>query len=308
MSFRQAGEEKKLNFRALESGARLDVFLASQPGITSRSMAEKLIQSGLVVVSGQRRSKHYRVKKGDKVEVKIPLKAPIKKEDIPLKFLYEDNYLAVVSKPAGMVSQADARHTSGTLVNALLFHLSSVSSIGAPNRPGIVHRLDKETSGLIVVAKTEEAHLKLSESLKHREIKRKYLALVVGEVLQESGAVVAPVGRSRGDRKKMGVNIVAGKEAVTHFKVLKRFNGFTLLELELETGRTHQIRVHMNFINHPVVGDPSYGGRKIGQILGLKRQFLHAYQIHFKHPTSGQLLNFEDELPLDLKSALKKLE
>jgi 23S rRNA pseudouridine1911/1915/1917 synthase len=300
-------EEKKLNFKVLEGGSRLDIFLASQPDITSRSMAEKLIQAGLVVVSGQRRSKHYRVKKGDKVEVRIPPKAQIQEENIPLSFVYEDRYLAVVSKPAGMVSQADARHTSGTLVNALLFHLSSISSVGAPNRSGIVHRLDKETSGLLIVAKTEEAHLKLSESLKRREIKRKYLALVVGEVPQESGVVVAPVGRSYGDRKKMGVNLVAGKEAVTRFKVLKRFNGFTLLELDLETGRTHQIRVHMNFINHPVVGDPRYGGRKAGQALGLKRQFLHAYQIHFMHPITGQELSFEDELPPDLKSVLRKL-
>lgn len=229
-------------------------------------------------------------------------------EPLPLKVLYKDEFLAVVSKPAGMVTHADKNHRSGTLVNALLYHLKKLSSIGAPERPGIVHRLDKDTSGLIVVAREETTHLSLIEMLKKREIKREYISLVEGEIPEDEGEILAPVGRSYGDRKKMDINLISGKEAVTRFQVIKRYPGFSLLKLTLLTGRTHQIRVHLKFMGYPVVGDLVYGGRKSGKRLGLQRQFLHAQKLSFPHPKTGKFLHFEDELPSDLKEVLRGLE
>lgn len=299
---------RKIKVSPSEAGERLDVFLTKVPEVTSRSQAEKLIGLKRVWVGGEVKPKHYKVKTGDVIEVSFVEEGKILPEPLPLKVLYKDEFLAVVSKPAGMVTHADKNHRSGTLVNALLYHLKKLSSIGSPERPGIVHRLDKDTSGLIVVAREETTHLSLTEMLKKKEIKREYISLVKGEIPEDEGEILAPVGRSYGDRKKMDVNLISGKEAVTRFQVIKRYPGFSLLKLTLLTGRTHQIRVHLKFMGYPVVGDQVYGGRKSGKELGLQRQFLHAQKLSLFHPKTGKLLHFEDELPSDLKEVLRKLD
>jgi 23S rRNA pseudouridine1911/1915/1917 synthase len=299
---------KKIKVSSSEAGERLDVFVAKVPEITSRSQAEKLIGLKRVLVGGEVKPKRYKVKAGDVIEVIFVEEDKILPEPLPLKVLYKDKFLAVVSKPAGMVTHADKNHRSGTLVNALLYHLKKLSSIGAPERPGIVHRLDKDTSGLIVVAREEATHLSLIEMLKKKEVKREYISLVEGEISEDEGEILAPVGRSYRDRKKMDVNLISGREAVTRFQVIKRYPGFSLLKLTLLTGRTHQIRIHLKFMGYPVVGDQVYGGRKSGKKLGLQRQFLHAQKLTFSHPKTGELLHFEDEIPSDLKKVLKKLD
>jgi 23S rRNA pseudouridine1911/1915/1917 synthase len=301
-------KKKKVRVPSSACGERLDVFLSTLSEISSRSQAEKLIRLKRVLVEGELKPKHYEVKKGDLIEITFMEEEGILPEPLPVKIIYKDDYLAVVSKPAGMVTHADKNHRKGTLVNALLYHLGELSSIGAPERPGIVHRLDKDTSGLIVIAREENTHLSLIEKLKKREVKREYISLVEGEISEDEGEILAPVGRSYRDRKRMDINLVSGKEAITGFHVLKRYPGFTLLNLRLLTGRTHQIRVHLKFMGYPVVGDQVYGGRKSGKILGLKRQFLHAYKLSFPHPATGEFLQFEEELPKELKAVLKKLD
>lgn len=300
-----------------ESGIRLDVFLANRKEIPSRSFAQNLIARGLVQVDGKAVTKNYQVKEGDNVALQIlPLETlDVSAEPIEINILYEDDDLMVLSKPAGMVVHPAHGQIGGTLVNALLFHTKNLSGVGGVQRPGIIHRLDKNTSGLMIVAKNDRAHIALSEQLRKREIKRTYLALVNGVWKVDSGTIDAPIGRGFKDRKKMVIAGKASRKAVTHFKVLKRFNAYTLLEVKLDTGRTHQIRVHMAYAKHPVVGDPEYGLRsnhggrdQSKQKLKLGRQFLHAYCLEFVHPTVGKRLVFKDELPAELQNVLDLLE
>jgi len=243
-------------------GERLDIYLSKHPKIPSRSYAQKLISQSLVKVDGKPAHKHHKVKTGEliMIEVPPPVEPTLIPETIPLKIVYEDDDIIVVSKPAGMVSHPSFGHNKGTLVHALLGHCSKLSHLGGKTRPGIVHRLDKDTSGLIIAAKNNSSHLSLAEQIKEKELKRTYLALVQGRVEPDQGVIEAPIGRGSVNRKKMVVGGKAGREAITYFEVLERLGDYTLLKVDLSTGRTHQIRVHLSWMRHPVVGDPQYGG------------------------------------------------
>lgn len=288
-------------------GSRLDAFLAAKTGV-SRARAQKLIARQLVFVNGSPAAKSDIIKKTDKISVDFPASEPsgLKPEDIPIKILYEDDDLMVLSKPPGLVVHPAPGHLSGTLVNALLAHTKGLSGVGGTDRPGIVHRLDRDTSGLMIVAKTDEAHQGLAAALKKREIRKTYTTLVEGSLPDDEGEIVAPVGRHLKDRKKMAVSVGRGRDAVTRWRALEHFKGYTLIEVSLITGRTHQIRVHLQHIGHPVAGDPVYG-RGAGKSLQLNRQFLHASGLSFKHPVTGREMVFKDELPSDLQEALKRL-
>ncbi|MDI6821703.1 MAG: RluA family pseudouridine synthase [Actinomycetota bacterium] len=301
-------EVYKIVVKASDVGQRLDAFLAKRRKIPSRSFAQNLISQGLVQVNGKIMTKHHRLKKGETISLTIPSpeEPKILPELIPLNIIYEDEDIIVLSKPAGMVVHPAYGHTTGTLVNALLAHTKDLSGIGGVKRPGIVHRLDKDTSGLMVVAKNDMAHLSLAKQVKKRKLRRIYLALVHGTFDIDSGTIEAPIGRSPHLRKKMMV-ISAGRHAVTNFKVKERFKDYTLLEVDIQTGRTHQIRVHMSYIKHPVVGDPEYGYRKARKELGLNRQFLHAHRLQFTHPGTEKSISFEDKLPEDLNKVLTLL-
>jgi len=292
----------------LSAGKRLDIFLAEAAGELSRSFAQKLITDGMVLVNGEKAARvSYKVKADDLITLNIPCPdgLEVNPEPIPLDIYYEDSDVIVVNKPRGMVVHPAAGNYSGTLVNALLFHCRDLSGINGVTRPGIVHRLDKDTSGLIMVAKNDAAHSSLAAQLKDRQVKRRYLALVHGRINEESGMVDAPIGRDPRNRQKMAVLDRNSKQAVTHYCVLDRFAGYTYLKLRLETGRTHQIRVHLAYIGHPVVGDPKYGPAR--PHFGLDGQFLHAAVLGFKHPRTGLYLEFEAPLPDDLKIILEKL-
>jgi len=291
----------------IDAGKRLDIYLTGMAGGLSRSFVQKLIAEGMVLVGGEVARASYKVKPGDMIALNIPEpeELEVNPEPIPLDIYYEDNDVIVVNKPRGMVVHPAAGNFSGTLVNALLFHCRDLSGINGVTRPGIVHRLDKDTSGLIMVAKNDAAHFSLAEQLKSRQVKRRYLALVHGHVREESGVVDAPIGRDPRDRQKMAVLDRNSKHAVTHYRVLSRFDGYTYLQLRLETGRTHQIRVHMAYIGHPVVGDPKYGPAR--PHFGLDGQFLHAAVLGFKHPRTGEYLEFEAPLPRELEEILDKL-
>lgn len=280
-----------------EDNERLDFYLAQALDDISRSYIQKLIKEGLVKVNNKVVKARYIVSEGDYIQVYLPepKELEIEPENIPIDIVYEDEDIAIVNKPQGMVVHPAPGNYNGTLVNALLYHLGSLSSINGIIRPGIVHRIDKDTSGLLMVAKNNLAHEKLSMQLKAHTIKRIYNALVDGNIKEDSGTINAPIGRHPIDRKKMAVTDVNSKEAVTHFKVLERFGHYTLIEAKLETGRTHQIRVHMSFINHAVTGDPVYGGRN--QRFKTNGQLLHAKTIGFIHPKSGEYLEFDSSLP-----------
>ncbi|MCL5292678.1 MAG: RluA family pseudouridine synthase [Actinobacteria bacterium] len=292
-----------------ESGKRLDALLAGEEGVSSRSFAQKLIEKGLVTVGGRAADKNYRVREEDLVEYVIPppRELAVEPEPIPLDVRYEDADLIVLSKPAGMVVHPAYGHYTGTLVNALLAHTKDLSGIGGVLRPGIVHRLDKETSGLMLVAKNDLAHQALSRDLRERKIKRTYLALVHGRFRETEGVVEAPIGRSSRDRQRMAVHAPVAREAVSRYLVVEELGDYSLVEVSLETGRTHQIRVHMAHIHHPVAADPTYGFRKERKELGLTRQFLHAYKLRFIHPRTGREMEFADPLPKDLSGALEEL-
>jgi 23S rRNA pseudouridine1911/1915/1917 synthase len=292
-----------------DTGSRIDTFLAENPLVSSRSFAQRLIKDGLVSIEGKKVDKNYRLRAGEIVDVEIPPPEPteVVAEDIPLDIRFEDEDLIVLVKPAGMVVHPAHGHADGTLVNALLFHAASLSGIGGVARPGILHRLDKDTSGLMIVAKNDFAHQKLSEELKKREIKRTYLTLVHGRFKEKTGEVDAPIGRSPRFRQKMAVMGTASRDAMSYYTVLSMFDNYSLVEVRLQTGRTHQIRVHMKYINHPVVGDPLYGTTGGKRDLGLCRQFLHAYKLEFNHPRNGERMFFEDALPGDLTEALRRL-
>lgn len=282
-------------------GQRLDIYIAERERI-SRSAAQKLIESGAVTVNGEAKAKNYRLREGDIVECELPEPVPAdaQPEEIPLDIVWEDDSLLVVNKPKGMVVHPAPGHPSGTLVNALLYHCGkSLSGIGGVLRPGIVHRIDRDTSGLLCVAKTDEAHESLARQLASRTLQRRYRAVVIGNIKNESGTVSAPVGRHPVDRKKMAV-VPGGRAAVTHYKVVERYRGYTQLALQLETGRTHQIRVHMAHIGHPVLGDPVYGRKTKWERAHeelLCGQCLHAKSLELIHPKTGEQMHFDSPLP-----------
>lgn len=287
-----------------DSGNRLDKALADLTTL-SRSQANEEIKKGTVLVNGKAAKAKYAVKVGDVITYEIPEDEILdyEAEDISLDIIYEDEDVAVINKPQGMVVHPSAGHTSGTLVNALMYHIKDLSTINGVVRPGIVHRIDKDTSGLLMIAKNDISHKALAEELKDKKSLRKYLAIVHGNLPNDRGMIVAPIGRSEKDRKKQAVT-AKGKEAVTRFQVLERFGNYTLVELTLETGRTHQIRVHMAYIGHPVAGDPLYGPRKTLKGQG---QFLHARTLGFTHPRTGEVMTFTAEAPAIFQERLEEL-
>lgn len=293
-----------------DAGVRIDAYLTKHKDIHSRSFAQHLIEKDLVRVDGDEVGKDYRLRAAQTVDVEIPPPTPseVIPESIPLTIKFEDDDLIILSKTAGMVVHPAHGHAGGTLVNALLAHATGLSGIGGVVRPGIVHRLDKDTSGLMIVAKNDNSHQALSGELKKRKIKRTYLTLVHGSFKEHEGIVDAPIGRSPKFRQKMSVTGVASRDAVSHYTVLESFgDDYSLVEVKLETGRTHQIRVHMKHINHPVVGDPVYGSGRGKRDLGLTRQFLHAYKLELSHPRTKEPLSFEDSIPPELQLILNKL-
>ena len=296
-----------LTAAAENKGERIDKFISDSADNISRSYAAKLCADGLVLVNGKAADKNLKLKGTETIEVSLPEPETIelKPENIPLDIVYEDNDVIVINKPAGMVVHPAPGNENGTLVNALLYHCGdSLSAINGVIRPGIVHRIDKDTSGLLVAAKSNEAHLKLSEQLKARKAVRKYIALVNGNIKEDSGTINKPIGRSSADRKKMAVT-ANGREAVTHYNVLERFGRYTLTECVLETGRTHQIRVHMASIGHSLVGDKTYGIKK--EKFNLSGQLLHARTIGFVHPSTGEMMQFSSELPDYFSDVIEKL-
>ncbi|GGC80613.1 RluA family pseudouridine synthase [Enterococcus wangshanyuanii] len=286
---------EQINVKINTETGRIDKVLSDLLKEHSRSQIQQWVKENHVKVNGEIIRSNYKVKAADEIVITIPEpeELDIQAENIPLEIVYEDDDVLVINKPQGMVVHPSAGHSHGTLVNALLYHIKDLSSINGVIRPGIVHRIDKDTSGLLMVAKNDHAHVALAEQLKDKTSLRKYVALVHGEISHDKGEINAPIGRSKNDRKMQAV-IEGGKSAVTHFEVLERFEGFTLVQLQLETGRTHQIRVHMKYIGYPVAGDPLYGPRKTLKGNG---QFLHAQMLGFKHPTTGQMMVFEAPLP-----------
>lgn len=285
-------------------GARLDKALADLTDL-SRSQANDEIKKGTVLVNGEPVKAKYTVKEGDIISYQLPEEEILdyEAEDIPIDIVYEDEYLAIINKAQGMVVHPSAGHSSGTLVNALLYHIKDLSTINGVVRPGIVHRIDKDTSGLLMIAKNDKAHHILADELKAKKSLRKYLAIVHGNLPNDRGMIEAPIGRSEKDRKKQAVT-AKGKDAITRFQVVERFGDFTLVELSLETGRTHQIRVHMAYIGHPVAGDPLYGPRKT---LAGNGQFLHAQTLGFTHPSTGEMVTFTAEPPVIFRQTLENL-
>lgn len=291
-----------------QKGERLDHFLAMQKkaGLT-RSQVKRLIEDGYVEVNKEIPRPSYKLKIDDRIQLSVPepKKLEAKAENIPLAIVYEDKDLIVVNKPRGMVVHPAVGNYSGTLVNALLYHCKDLSGIGGVVRPGIVHRLDKQTSGLIVVAKNDFTHQELSKQFKDRKIKKHYIALVHGVIEGEGDLIEARIGRHPKRRKKMAV-IGKGRAAISYYKVLKRSNKYTLVDVKLKTGRTHQIRVHMASIGHPLVGDPTYGHRK--EDFKTNGQMLHAKTLGFEHPRTKKFVQFEAELPKDMEELIKKLQ
>ncbi|MGG6797298.1 UNVERIFIED_CONTAM: RluA family pseudouridine synthase [Streptococcus canis] len=293
-----------MEINVITSGQRLDKALADLSPL-SRGQANDQIKQGLVLVNGQQKKAKYTVQAGDVICFELPKEEVLEyqAQDIPLDVIYEDEALAIINKPQGMVVHPSTGHPSGTMVNALMYHIKDLSSINGVVRPGIVHRIDKDTSGLLMVAKTDVAHQALAEELKAKKSLRKYLAIVHGNLPNDRGLIEAPIGRSEKDRKKQAVT-AKGKEAVTRFTVLERFGDYSLVELQLETGRTHQIRVHMAYIGHPVAGDPLYGPRKT---LSGHGQFLHAETLGLTHPLTGEEMLFTVEPPAIFQKTLQQL-
>lgn len=291
-----------------EEGIRIDRYLAKQKPELSRSMIQKLIEDQAILVNQKPVRTSYQIRKQDQITIQIPevKESNMKAQDIPIDIIYEDQDILVVNKPKGMVVHPANGNPDGTLVNAIMAKCKDgLSGIGGELRPGIVHRLDKDTSGLLIVAKNDQAHIKMSEQIKNREVKKIYIALVKGIVKENEATIQMPIGRSQQDRKKMAVR-KDGKEAVTHFKVLKRYLQNTLLELKIDTGRTHQIRVHMAQIGHPVVGDMVYSKGK--NEFGVEGQMLHAKRLEFMHPITGKKLILEAPLPKYFEEILQKLD
>jgi 23S rRNA pseudouridine1911/1915/1917 synthase len=287
-------------------GERLDAFLADMMAELSRTAIKELITSGQVWVDGQIRKPSYRLKEGEEVLINLPEARPvsIEPQNLPLEIIYQDQDIAVVNKPKGMVVHPAHGNWDQTMVNALLYHIKDLSGINGQLRPGIVHRLDKDTSGVMVVAKHDQAHRSLAEQIKEHSMKREYQALVHGIIKENLGTIEAPIVRSRTDRKKMAVT-KDGKPAISRYRVLERFHNYSLVQVSLLTGRTHQIRVHFSYIKHPVVGDPVYGPAK--QHLELDSQALHACILGFRHPRTDEYMEFSSPLPPVFKEALLKL-
>jgi len=297
-----------LELEAEAGEARLDAYLAGQADLgLSRSRIQALIKDGHVTVNGQDSRGKQSVAAGDRIRVQVPDPTPISisGEEIPLDVVYEDEDIIVINKQRGLVVHPATGNWSGTLVNALLDHVDDLEGIGGELRPGIVHRLDKDTTGLLVVAKNETALQSLSDQIRTHTARRIYWALVHGNSMPDTGKIDAPIGRHPGDRKRMAVNTKQGRPAVTYFKTLERFSGYALLECRLETGRTHQIRVHLAFIGHPVVADPVYGTRRAH--LEMVPQALHARQLGFNHPRTGEWMEHTAEPPADMITVLERL-
>lgn len=296
---------KEINFTIEESAkGRLDKVIAENVADLTRSQVQSLIKKGQILVNDAPTTNRYQVKPNDQVIIKLPdpVAIDVQPEKMDLDIVYEDDDVIVVNKPQGMVVHPAPGHDHGTLVNGLLAH-TPLATINGELRPGIVHRIDKDTSGLLMVAKNDQALVSLSKQLKDKTNQRKYWAIVHGNIKEDTGTISAPIGRSKKDRKKMAIN-EEGRPAVTHFKVLERFGEYTLIECQLETGRTHQIRVHLKYIGHPVAGDPLYGPRKTLKGNG---QFLHAKLLGFKHPRTGEEMVFEADPPAIFQTTLKKL-
>ena len=297
-----------LNLRVDQAGRRVDQFLADALPQLTRSAAQKLLEEGAVTLNGRPVKKNYKTVSGDVLVVVLPDPAPVDivPQDIPLDVVYEDEDVIAVNKPVGLVVHPAAGHPDGTLVNALLYHCGdSLSGINGALRPGIVHRIDRDTSGLIIAAKNDFAHLALAEQLQDHSLYREYEAVCVGNLKEDQGTVNAPIARHPTDRKKMAVNFLQGREAITHWAVLERFPGYAHIQCRLETGRTHQIRVHMAHIGHPLLGDVVYGSKK--PYPGLAGQCLHARRLSFIHPRTGERLTLECPLPAWFQDILTKL-
>jgi 23S rRNA pseudouridine1911/1915/1917 synthase len=315
------GDKREFFVGEENNGTRLDVFLSMQDNLLTRSQIKRIIEGGCVRLNGKSPKPGARLKDGDTIIVMTvePGECAIAPENIPLSILYEDDAILLVEKPAGMVVHPAAGNYTGTLVNALLFHCTGLSGIGGIKRPGIVHRLDKNTSGIMVVAKSDRAHIGLSKQFKERRVKKIYQALVHGNVIHDTGMTDLPIGRHIKDRKKISPHTRRGKRAVTRWKVIKRFGMATLLEVSIETGRTHQIRVHLSSEGYPVVGDDIYGGsnKRIHSIRDtmsreilkkMKRQALHASSIGLYHPLTGHYMEFHSPLPTDMADVCDKLD
>ena len=287
---------------------RLDIYISEAYKMLSRTAIKRLLEEEKIHVNGKVEKSSYKVKNGDNIEIEIPdaKETKLEAQNIPVPVIYEDKDIIVVNKPKGMVVHPANGNPDGTLVNAILAMCKgSLSGIGGEIRPGIVHRLDKDTSGLLIVAKNDEAHIKMSKQIQDRKVEKRYIALVRGNVPDDEATIDMPIARSKVDRKKMAVD-KNGKEAVTHFKILKRYGNYTLLEIKIDTGRTHQIRVHMSYIGYPVVGDSVYSSGK--NEFGIEGQMLHARYLKFKHPITGKELNLEAPLPEYFEKIIKQLE
>ncbi len=313
-------DDSEFNFSVTpaESGERIDIFLSRKDVFVTRSQVKRAVEIGQVLVNGIDVKPGYRLKNGDmiRVHIKEPEDLDLAPEEISLNIIYEDAHILVVSKPYGMVVHPAAGNRSGTLVNALLFHCGDLSGIGGVKRPGIVHRLDKNTSGLMVVAKSDKAHIGLAEQFKEHLVKKIYRVLVHGDMKEEEGTIDLSIGRHPVDRKKMSTKSRRGKESLTHWSVEERYHVVTLLSVRIETGRTHQIRVHLNAIGHPVVGDAVYGNSKrtiemirntIQQVVLKKihRQALHSSELCFTHPVTGNLMEFSSQVCVELRASVR---
>lgn len=291
-----------------ESGKRLDAYITSIDSEITRTAAQRLIEQGNILVNGEKKKTAYKVSNGDiiTIEKEEPKEIELKAQNIPIDIIYEDDDIIVVNKPKGMVVHPANGNPDGTLVNAIMaICKDSLSGIGGEIRPGIVHRLDKDTSGLLIVAKNDKAHVNMREQIKNHEVKKTYIALVRGVVKENEATIDMPIGRSTSDRKKMAV-IKTGRNAVTHIKVLKRYNKYTLLQVNIETGRTHQIRVHLSHIGYPIVGDYTYSNGK--NEFGVVGQCLHAKCLEFKHPITGAEMKLEAPLPKYFEEIIQKLD
>lgn len=295
-----------------EEKIRLDSYIAKQDTSLSRSMIQKLLEDDKITVNGKKEKASYKVQQGDKIQIEMepPKEIKLEAQEIPLEVVYEDSDIVVVNKQKGLVVHPGSGNWEGTLVNAIMAHCKdSLSGIGGELRPGIVHRLDKDTSGLLIIAKHDKAHIAMSEQIKNREVKKTYVALVRGTIAENEATINMPIGRSTKDRKKMAVTKM-GKEAITHFRVLNRYTtskaSYTLLEIKIDTGRTHQIRVHMAEIGHPVIGDMVYSNGK--NEFGVEGQCLHAKRLEFCHPVTGEYMLLEAEIPEYFRKIVDGLE
>lgn len=304
--------KREIHVNEVNEKIRLDAYISKQMQDLSRSMIQKLLEGNKINVNGKSEKPAYKVQNGDIIEINIeePKEVKIEAQDIPLDIIYEDEDILVVNKQKGLVVHPANGNPDGTLVNAVMAHCKdSLSGIGGELRPGIVHRLDKDTSGLLIIAKNDKAHIQMSNQIKNREVKKTYIALVRGTIAENEATINMPIGRSTKDRKKMAVT-KSGKEAVTHFKVLNRYTtdkgSYTLLEIKIDTGRTHQIRVHMAEIGHPVIGDVVYSNGK--NEFGVEGQCLHAKRLEFTHPITGKEMKLEAPLPEYFKNIIEHLE